>query len=249
EALSQRVEELASRPAPSAGGQALAEVSGRVGGVERNMAELGAAVSEIHRRLTALDGALGPIPGEIRGLGERLEGRIGSRLDQLDEIAAAVDKPASAQGTDVPDKQLAEIRAAVDSLVARPTLAEDRETIVLAVRQLLGDTVREPVAESEARLRAQTESSIRASEQRVLQHVDEAIYSLAEILVHRRRKPDAVAAGKQPAATTPQPAPPAAQPVAPPAPKPPAAPPPASAPATSAPSPAATRPATAPATA
>ncbi|MFL6239582.1 MAG: hypothetical protein ACJ735_08870 [Actinomycetes bacterium] len=160
EALSQQVEAIAARPAAPSGGQALAEVSGRVGGVERNMAELGAAMAEIHRRVAALDAAMGPVPGEMRGLVERLEGRIGNRLDSLDDIAAAVQQSNGGAADETVTTQLGEIRAALDSLVDRPSLAEDRETVVLAVRQFLGETVQSAVSETERNVREHVTASL-----------------------------------------------------------------------------------------
>src|SRR4051794_21385207 len=153
EALSGQVQELAARPAAASGGQALAEVSGRVGGVERNMAELGAAVAEIHRRVSALDNTVAPISADVRALSERIEARIGSRLDSLDEIAAAVQQPSAAATDGSVTEELAEIRASVEALATRPSLAEDRETVVLAVRQLLGETVSATVGQSERNVR------------------------------------------------------------------------------------------------
>src|SRR5204862_509063 len=50
-------------------------------------------------------------------------------------------------------EDLAEIRASVEALAKRPSLAEDRETVVLAVRQLLGETVSATVGQSERNVR------------------------------------------------------------------------------------------------
>jgi hypothetical protein len=158
--------------------------------LEGRLAELTTGLAEVHGRLGGVANVIAPLPEDVRGLSERIESRLGARLEQLDEIANAVAALSSRDASAQPSASgLDEIRTALEALSARPSLAEDREGVVLAVRQVLGETVRSTVtevaAQSEQRILAKVDESTSASDERVLARLVESMSASEERLLGR----------------------------------------------------------------
>jgi predicted RNA binding protein with dsRBD fold (UPF0201 family) len=156
------------------------DISPRLAAVEGRLSEFTTGLAEVTARLSGIGNVVGSLPEEVRALSERVESRLGNRLDRLDEIAASVATLQSAPGANAGfNQELAEIRGALQGLTERPSLVEDRESVVLAIQQVLGEMVRTTVTElsahSEQRVldavRSMVSESSGQSEQRILDGV------------------------------------------------------------------------------
>ena len=194
---------VAARAAQLPGREDLEAVSGRVAesvdGLGGRLSRLETSVPSLLERLDALAAAQGALQQSLDGVGERLDrpaqsafpaSDLAAVLNELqavrDELAAATE-PAESSGP--------ELTALADQIGAlhEGVLGDDGVIVRLEALETVDQTAPAPLdvdAVESAVARA-----VAASEQRLTEHVDEAVLLLAEALLRRRTSSRASAAG------------------------------------------------------